>query len=63
VRNYFDLEWRLVTTSPSDYKANDNGYKCNSKGKGEDNAVKGDKRVVFRDLEVKGHVVKEWLND
>jgi len=47
----------------SNYKTNDDGSGCDGKGKGKDSNSKSNRRVVFRDLKVKGHIIKERLND
>ena len=50
-------------TSLSDYETNNDGSGYNSKGKGKDSDSRGNRRVVFRDLEVEGYIVEERLND
>jgi hypothetical protein len=56
-------EWRPVATSSSDYKADDNGGGRDSKGEGEDSNARGDRRVVFCNLKVEGHIVEERPDD
>jgi len=58
-----DPEWGPVATGPSDYKADGGGGGRDGEGEGEDSDAGGDRRVVFRNLEVEGHVVEErpWM--
>ncbi len=46
-------------TGLSDYKTDNDSSGCDSKGEGKDSNGGGDRRVVFRDLEVEGHIVEE----
>jgi hypothetical protein len=50
-------------TSPSNYEANNDGGGRDGKGKGEDNNAGGNRRVVFHNLKVEGHIVKERPDD
>ena len=50
-------------TGLSDYKTDDDSSRCDSEGKGKDSDNRGDRRVVFRDLEVKRHIVEKQPND
>ncbi len=45
------------------YKTDDDGSGCDGKGKGKDGDSGCDGRVIFRDLEVEGHIVEERPND
>jgi hypothetical protein len=50
-------------TGLSDYKTNNNGSERNGESEGEDGNGRGDRQVVFRNLEVEGHIVEERPNN
>jgi hypothetical protein len=50
-------------TSPSNYKADDDSGGCDNKGKGEDSNTRGNRQVIFYNLEVEEYIVEERLDD